>query len=60
MIGGRLVEEVPNVNAARARALESLALLPAEFRRLEPAAPRRLEYSKDLTTLIERTRRNLA
>jgi hypothetical protein len=48
------------VNAARAHALESLALLPSELRGLEPAEPRRLEYSKDLTALIERTRRNLA
>ena len=60
ILGGRLIEELPGVNAARARALESLALLPSEFRQLEPAAPRRLEYSKDLTALIERTRRNLA
>jgi nicotinate phosphoribosyltransferase len=60
ILGGRLIEEFPNVNAARAHALESLALLPSEFRHIEPAAPRRLEYSKDLTALIERTRRNLA
>jgi nicotinate phosphoribosyltransferase len=60
ILGGRLIEELPDVNAARTRALEALALLPAEFRRLEPAAPRRLEYSKDLAALIERTRRNMA
>ncbi len=60
ILGGRLIEELPGVNAARARALESLALLPSEFRQLEPSAPRRLEYSKDLTALIERTRRNMA
>ena len=60
ILGGRLIEELPKADAARAHALESLALLPSEFRHLEPAAPRRLEYSKDLTALIERTRRNLA
>ena len=27
---------------------------------LDPAAPRRVEYSKDLVALLERTRRNLA
>jgi nicotinate phosphoribosyltransferase len=60
ILGGRLIEELPKADAARANALESLALLPSEFRQLEPAAPRRLEYSKDLAALIERTRRNLA
>jgi len=60
ILGGRLIEELPRVSAARVRALESIAVLPAEFRQLEPAAPRRLEYSKDLTALIERTRRNMA
>jgi nicotinate phosphoribosyltransferase len=60
ILGGRLIEELPSVSAARVRAIESLALLPSEFRQLEPSAPRRLEYSKDLTALIERTRRNMA
>lgn len=60
ILGGNLVEELPGVDAARAHAMESIAKLPAEFRGLDPAAPRRVEHSKDLTALIERTRRNLA
>jgi nicotinate phosphoribosyltransferase len=60
ILGGNLVEELPGVNAARARAAESIARLPAELRGLDPAAPRLVEYSKDLAALIERTRRNLA
>ncbi len=60
ILGGRLVEELPGVNAARARSLESMAKLPAELRSLDLARPRLLEHSKDLTALIEQTRRNLA
>lgn len=60
ILGGNLVEELPRVNAARARATQSIARLPAELRGLDPGAPRRVEYSQDLTALIERTRRNQA
>ena len=60
ILGGQLVEELPGVNAARARAFQSIARLPAELRGLDPAAPRLVEYSKDLAALIERTRRNQA
>jgi hypothetical protein len=60
ILGGNLVEELPGVNAARARASQSIARLPAELRELDTVAPRRVEYSKDLAALIERTRRNQA
>jgi len=60
ILGGNLVEELPGVNAARARAAESIARLPAELRGLDAATPRLIEYSKDLAALIERTRRNQA
>ena len=60
ILGGNLVEELPGVNAARARAAESIARLPVELRGLDAVAPYRVEYSKDLAALIERTRRNLA
>jgi len=60
ILGGNLLEPLPDVNAARSRTIESLAKLPAELLSLEPAEPRRVEYSKDLAALIERTRRNLA
>lgn len=60
ILGGQLVEELPGVNAARARAAEAIARLPAELRGLDAATPRHVEYSKDLAALIERTRRNQA
>ncbi len=60
LLNGKLVEPLPDLHAARARAAASLAGLPASLRGLEPAAPWPLVYSKDLTALIERTRRNLA
>jgi nicotinate phosphoribosyltransferase len=60
ILGGNLVEELCSADAARARALESMAKLPAELRGLAPAEPRRVEFSKDLAALAERTRRNLA
>ena len=60
ILGGNLVEELPGVNAARARATQSIARLPAELRGLDAGAPRLIEYSKDLAALIERTRRNQA
>ncbi len=60
ILGGNLIEPLPDVDSARARALASMAKLPAELLSLEEAEPRRVEHSKDLVALIERTRRNLA
>jgi nicotinate phosphoribosyltransferase len=60
ILGGNLIEPLPDVDSARARALSSLAKLPAALRSLEDAEPRRVEHSRDLVALIERTRRNLA
>jgi nicotinate phosphoribosyltransferase len=60
ILGGKLIESLPDVHAARARAIEYLAKLPPALRGLDPAEPWPLEYSKDLAALIERTRRNLA
>ena len=59
MLGGKLIEPLPDLNAARDRAAASLAQLPASLRSLDPAEPWPLRYSKDLTALIERTRRNV-
>lgn len=59
MIGGRLLEPLPDVHAARRRAAASLAALPPELRSLEVVAPRRVEHSKELRWLAERTRSNL-
>jgi nicotinate phosphoribosyltransferase len=59
MLGGRLVEPLPELDASRQRAAESLAKLPEALRGLEPAEPWPLVYSRELRELIERTRRNL-
>ncbi len=60
ILGGNLIEPLPDVESARSRALAALGKLPAELRSLEEVEPRRVEYSKDLAALIERTRQNLA
>jgi len=59
VLNGQLVEPLPDLNAARDHAAASRAKLPAALRSLEPAKAWPLIYSKDLTALIERTRRNL-
>jgi nicotinate phosphoribosyltransferase len=58
LLGGKLVEPLPDLNAARARAAASLAKLPTSLRSLDPAEPWPLRHSKDLAALIERTRSN--
>jgi nicotinate phosphoribosyltransferase len=58
ILGGKLVEPLPDAHAARARTLESLAKLPPALRSLDVVASRPLEYSKDLLTLIEQTAKN--
>ena len=60
VLGGELVEPLPDLNAARANAAASLAKLPASLRSLDPAEPWPIRHSKDLAALIERTRSNLA
>lgn len=59
LLNGQLVEPLPDLKTSRARANEARTKLPAALRSLEPAEPWPLIYSKDLTALIERTRRNL-
>jgi nicotinate phosphoribosyltransferase len=59
ILNGQLVEPLSDLNTARARAAESLAKLPAEWRGIEQTEPWPVRYSKDLTALIERTRRNV-
>ncbi len=60
ILGGSLVESLPDAAAARARALACIAKLPPALRSLDVVHQHPVEYSKDLTALIERTRRNLA
>ena len=59
VLNGQLVEPLPDLNTARDHAARSRAKLPAALRSLEPTEAWPLIYSKDLTALIERTRRNL-
>ena len=59
VLGGKLVETLPDVKAARARASAAVAKLPQKFRSLEDAGLYPVERSKDLEALVERTRRNL-
>ena len=59
LLGGKLVEPLPDLMAARENAARSLAKLPKSLRSLDPAEPWPVRHSKDLAALIERTRGNL-
>jgi nicotinate phosphoribosyltransferase len=59
ILGGHLVEPLPTLVEARARASACLAKLPAALRSLDPAEPWPVIYSRELRELMERTRRNL-
>ncbi|MCC6860989.1 MAG: nicotinate phosphoribosyltransferase [Bryobacterales bacterium] len=52
ILGGRLIEQLPDAHAARRRAAEALRNLPPE--------PYRVERSRQLEALVEQARRNLA
>jgi nicotinate phosphoribosyltransferase len=58
ILGGNLIEPLPDTAAARQRALESAAKLPARYRALEVTEPYPVEYSEELQLLLERTRAN--
>ncbi|MCS6952209.1 MAG: nicotinate phosphoribosyltransferase [Bryobacteraceae bacterium] len=57
MLGGRVVEPLPTVEEARARAAEALARLPHACRRLQDPEPYRIEYTPALLELAEDVRR---
>ena len=59
VLGGKLVEPLPDLNAARANAAASLAKLPAALHSLEPSEPWPVRHSKDLIALIDRTKVNM-
>jgi nicotinate phosphoribosyltransferase len=59
ILGGRLIEPLPDAKSAQAHALDSLAKLPSAIRSLQAAEPYPVEYSKDLMALIERTRKSM-
>jgi nicotinate phosphoribosyltransferase len=58
MLGGRLIEPLPPLEQARARAASSLGALPQPLRQLEPAEPWPVILSRELRALIEQTRAN--
>ena len=59
MLGGQLIEPLPTLEQARARAAQSLAALPAALRDLDPAEPWPVILSRELKALIEQTRSNV-
>ncbi|HMC58740.1 MAG TPA: hypothetical protein VKJ01_06080, partial [Candidatus Solibacter sp.] len=59
ILGGKLVEPLPTLAQARARAAESVAKLPAALRGLEAAEPWPVIYSRELRELIGQTSSNL-
>jgi nicotinate phosphoribosyltransferase len=58
MLGGQLIEPLPTVEQARARAEQMLAALPPALRELETAEPWPVILSRELKALIEQTRAN--
>lgn len=56
ILGGRLVEPLPTIEQARARAAQSIAKLPPAVRGLEESVPWPVIYSRELRELIGQTR----
>jgi nicotinate phosphoribosyltransferase len=59
LLGGRLVEPLPSLDQARARAAQSIAQLPPALRQLEVGEGWPVILSRELRELIDRTRQNL-
>ena len=59
ILGGQLVEPLPSVEQARARAAAALAKLPEHLRQLDESEPWPVICSRELRELTDRTRRNL-
>lgn len=59
ILGGELIEPLPSLKEARARAAESIRKLAPHLRSLDPAEPWPVIHSRELRELTERTRRNL-
>jgi nicotinate phosphoribosyltransferase len=59
LLGGRLIESLPTLEQARARAAEMIARLPDHLRQLEMGEPWPVIESRELRELIGRTRSNL-
>ena len=56
---GRLIEPLPTLAQARARAAQAIANLPPALRQLEVAEPWPVIQSRELKALIGQTRSNL-
>ena len=59
VLGGELVEPLPDLETTRAYAAQSLRAIPERLRQLEVGEPHDVRLSKELKELIERTRENL-
>ena len=59
LLSGNLVEPLPTIEQARARAAAMIAKLPEPLQGLEPAESWPVIYSRELRELIDRTRHNL-
>lgn len=59
ILGGQLVEPLPGVEEARARAAQSIAKLDPRLRELEVVEPWNVIHSRELRELIANTRRNM-
>jgi nicotinate phosphoribosyltransferase len=59
ILGGHLVEPLPDIAQARQHAAESIAKLAPALRQLEVGEAWPVIYSRELRELVDRTRRNL-
>ena len=59
ILGGRLIEPLPSLEAARSHACDSVARLSPALRQLETTDPWPVIYSRELRALAEQTRLNL-
>ncbi|MCU1237996.1 MAG: putative nicotinate phosphoribosyltransferase [Candidatus Solibacter sp.] len=59
LLGGRLIEPLPTLEQARARAARMIAALPDHLRQLEPGEPWPVIESRELRELIGQTRANV-
>jgi nicotinate phosphoribosyltransferase len=59
LLGGRLIEPLPTLEQARARAARMIAALPGHLRQLEPGEPWPVIESRELRELIGQTRANV-
>ena len=59
VLGGRLIEPLPDLETSRAYAAASIAKLPPALRELEEAEPWPVIHSRELRELTAQVRQNL-